>query len=206
MAADANRHAVLPTRPTARILPAAEARAWQDGFVLLETARREAQQTRDRARHAYASEYARGYDDGKAAGDADAARLVAETVAKVDHYLAGLKAEVAGLAVDIVKRVLGEFEVSDLVAHAADRAIADIRRARFIRLSIHPDVLDAVRSRLGPMLENNRFGFAIEVRADGELAPGACIVTTDFAVVDASVDTQIDTISAILAAEDEERQ
>src|SRR5690606_18082210 len=152
MAADANRHAVLPTRPTARILPAAEARAWQDGFVLLETARREAQQTRDRARHAYASEYARGYDDGKAAGDADAARLVAETVAKVDHYLAGLKAEVAGLAVDIVKRVLGEFEVSDLVAHAADRAIADIRRARFIRLSIHPDVLDAVRSRLGPML------------------------------------------------------
>ncbi|RWD34233.1 MAG: HrpE/YscL family type III secretion apparatus protein, partial [Mesorhizobium sp.] len=64
----------MPGRPYARILRAAEARAWQDGHAFLDEARRDAQQLREAARRAYAAEYAQGYEDGKAQGDADATR------------------------------------------------------------------------------------------------------------------------------------
>ncbi|TIM30734.1 MAG: HrpE/YscL family type III secretion apparatus protein, partial [Mesorhizobium sp.] len=117
----------VPRRPVARILRAAEARAWQDGHAFLDEARRDAQQLRDAARRAYAAEYAQGYEDGKAQGEADAARLVSETAVKVDRYLGGLEAEIITLALDVVRRVLGEFDASMLVAKAAAQAVTEIR-------------------------------------------------------------------------------
>lgn len=111
-------------RPRARILRAEEVRAWQDGHAFVETAKAEARKLSDAAKRAYAAEYAQGYKDGKAQGEVDATRLVAGTSAKVDRYLAGLEAEVAGLALDVVRRVLGEFDVGTLVARAAMQALS----------------------------------------------------------------------------------
>ena len=78
----------VPKRPRARILRAAEARAWLDGYAFLDEARRDARQMREAARRAYAAEYAQGYEDGKAQGDADAARLVGETTIRL-HWRRG---------------------------------------------------------------------------------------------------------------------
>src|SRR5690606_8265803 len=97
-------HDLLPTRPVSHILRPAEARAWQEGFAFLETAQKEARRTQEAAKQAYAREYAQGYEDGKAAGEAEAARLVSETVVKVDRYLEGIEKDVVSLALDIVKR------------------------------------------------------------------------------------------------------
>jgi type III secretion protein L len=188
----------LPTRPTGRILRSAEADAWQDGFSFLSVARREAKQMRDAARRAYASEYAQGYEDGKAEGSAEAARLINETVVKVDRYLAGLEKEVATLALDIVGRVLGDFDVDQLVAKAARQVISDIRRAKYVRVSVHPDAVSEVRREIGALMEEDPPGYTVEALGDSTLAPQACIIATDVAVIDASIEAQLKAmISAI---------
>jgi type III secretion protein L len=185
----------LPRRPSGRILRAAEARAWQDGYAFLDVARREAEQLRDSARRVYASQYAQGYEDGKAEGDAEAARLVNETAVKVDRYLGGLETEVINLALDVVRRMLGQFDVSQLVAKAARQAIAEVRRAKYLKVSVHPDAISAVRDELRAILSEGDLGLTVEIDTDNTLAAGACIVSTDLAVIDASIDAQLKAIA-----------
>ncbi|RUW19082.1 HrpE/YscL family type III secretion apparatus protein [Mesorhizobium sp. M4B.F.Ca.ET.215.01.1.1] len=193
----------MPRRPSARILRAAEARAWQDGHAFLDEARHDAQQLREAARRAYAAEYAQGYEDGKAQGDADATRLIGETAVKVDRYLAGLETEVIGLAIEIVRRMLGEFDVGTLVAKAARQAVSEIRRAKYLKVRVHPASVDRVRDELNAVLRDSDLGMTVEIDADDALAVGACIVSTDFAVVDASIDAQLKAIAAAIASKAE---
>lgn len=188
----------MPKRPPARLLRAAEAKAWQDGFAFLERAEHQGREMREAARRAYASEYAQGYEDGKRAGEAEAASLLSETVVKVDRYLAGLESEVVGLAVDIVRRVLGDFDVGELVARAARQAIADVRRAKHLKITVHPDAAAAVRAELDGALTGEARGFTIELNTDASLAVGGCILSTDAAVIDAGIDTQLDAIASVL--------
>jgi type III secretion protein L len=193
----------VPRRPVARILRAAEARAWQDGHAFLDEARRDAQQLRDAARRAYAAEYAQGYEDGKARGDADAARLVSETAVKVDRYLGGLEAEIINLALDVVRRVLGEFDASMLVAKAAAQAVTEIRRAKYLKVRLHPASVNRVRDELNAVLRESELGMAVEIDADDTLATGACILSTDIAVIDASIEAQLDAIAAAISSKAE---
>ncbi|RVB80771.1 HrpE/YscL family type III secretion apparatus protein [Mesorhizobium sp. M6A.T.Cr.TU.014.01.1.1] len=202
MASEAATNQDLPTRPRGVILRAAEAAAWCDGYAFLEAARREADQLRDAARKVYASEYAQGYEDGIAAGSTEAARLVSETAVKVDRYLGTLEQEVIDLALDVVQRMLGEFDVTTLVAKAARQAVAEVRRAKYLKISVHPNAVAVVRDELDAVLRDSDVGFTIEINADSKLAEGTCLVTTDVAVVDASIDAQLAAITSAVAGKE----
>ncbi|MDG4884021.1 type III secretion system stator protein SctL [Mesorhizobium sp. WSM4884] len=193
----------MPRRPYARILRAAEARARQDGYAFLEEARQDAQRMREAARRAYAAEYAQGYEDGKAQGDADASRLISETAVKVDRYLGGLEAEVTGLALEVVRRILGEFDVGTLVARAARQAVTEIRRAKYLKVRVHPASVGRVREELDAVLRKSDLGMTVEIDTDHALAQGACILSTDVAVIDASIDAQLDAIAAAISSKAE---
>lgn len=193
----------LPPAPTGRVIRAAEAEAWQSGYAFLDAAKRESTRLRDAARLAYANNAAQGYQDGKAEGDAEAARLVNETVVKVDRYLASLDKDVVDLALDIVRRVLGEFDVSALVGKAAARAISDIRRAKYLRVTVHPSAAAAVQAEMRDRVGDNSLGINIEIITDSSLSPAACIVSTDIAVIDASIEAQLNAIAAAMAVKSE---
>ncbi len=191
---------LISQRPYARILRAAEAHELQQGYAVVEDARREAQQLRDASRRAYAAEYAQGYDDGKARGDEEAARLISEAAVKVDRYLGSIQNEVVGLALGVVERVLGEFDVATLVAQAARQAVAELRRGKHLKVQIHPGALDKVRDALDAVLRDSHLGMTVEIDANEALPVGACTLLTDFAVVDASIDAQLRAIAGAIAA------
>lgn len=193
----------LPRRPYARVIKAAEADAWRDGYAFLEKAEVAARKLRDDSKRLYAAEYSRGYDEGLAAGHEEALRLVAETTGKVDAYLGSLQDEVVDLALDIVRRMLGDFDVSHLVAKAAAQAVSDIRRARYVRVRVHPDAADAVRTEIDAVTSgmDPAPGFDITVEADDKVAPGTCTVTTEATVIDASIAAQLSAFRAALLPE-----
>lgn len=187
-------------RPRARILRADEVKAWQDGHAFLAQAKAEAQKLNDAAKRAYAVEYAQGYKDGKAQGDIEAARLIADTSARVDRYLAGLEGEVAGLALDVVRRVLGQFDVGTLVASAARQAISEVRRAKYLKFRVHPQNISRLRDELNLALQDSDLGMSVEIDADDTLALEACILSTDMAVIDAGIEAQLAAITAAIAS------
>jgi type III secretion protein L len=201
MAKEATLISDLPKRPSGRILRAAEAGAWQDGFSFLAVARREADLFVKAARQEYAREFEIGYHDGKSKGETEARRLINEAVVKVDRYLGGIENEVINLALDVVKRVLGELDVNALVARAARQAIAELRQSKYLAISVHPDAAKTVRDELRDIfLSDENLNFRVEIRADATLARDACTVSTDVAVIDARIGAQLDAIAAAVAA------
>ncbi|MFT4132809.1 type III secretion system stator protein SctL [Labrys sp. (in: a-proteobacteria)] len=189
-----------PRRPTGRILRAAEARAWQDGYGFLETARQDAGHLREAGRRAYAAEYAQGYEDGLAQGKREAARLVTETTAKLDRYFEGVENQVSGLVLEVARRLLGSFDLDELVAKIARQAVAEVRQAKYLRLTVHPDSYGRVREELDALTRERQFGFPIEVETDPALARDACIVASEAAVIDAGIGTQLDAVAAALGS------
>jgi type III secretion protein L len=184
----------LPSGPGSKILRADEAGAWQDGFRFLAAVRSAAEQIEATTRDAHAAAHKQGFAEGKAAGEAAAARLLHETTLKVDQYLARLERELAALAFDIARRVLGKFDSAELVADAATNALAEFRRDKSLKVTVHPAAQERVNAALAAF--SNGGGAVVTVETDPSLDEGACVITSDFAVVDASVEAQLRALGA----------
>jgi type III secretion protein L len=183
----------LPRGPTATVLRAKDAEAWHNGYGFLAEATRTSEHIRQEARAAYAAEQARGYADGRADGAAEATRLLSETTIKIDRYFANLDQEIGRLVMDIVRRVLGESDVADLVSRAAVHAIGDFRREKSLTICVHPEALERVRTALGGTSRGN--ALAVIVESDPHLVKDGCVIRTEFAVVDAGIETQLAVIA-----------
>ena len=188
----------LPQGPGARVLRAGEAGAWQDGYRFLAEVKRAAAQVEETARQTYASEYARGFDEGRMAGANEAARLLSETTAKVDRHLAALEQEIGALALEVVRRVIGQLDAADLVTRTAAQAVAEFRREKWLKVTVHPAAADQVVTALAALPRNG--GPTVTVEADPALDERGCIVASDFAVVDAGIDAQLDAFAAAFGA------
>jgi type III secretion protein L len=179
----------LPTGPGSRIIRAPDAEAWERGINFYLQVRQQAERVEAAARSAYDAERARGYADGKAEGEHEAARLVIETVAAVDRYLARLEQDVAGLAMSVVRRAIGEVDMPDLVARAAAQAVPDFRRSKWLKVTVHPDAAERVSRAIKELIGDPGFGCTVE--ADNKLEPGACILANEVATIDAGIETQL---------------
>lgn len=196
MTAKAEAPLFPPARPPGRILKAAEAKAWADGYAFVQTAKTVLDDQRNASRKAYGDGYAQGYEDGRSEGAAEATRIVNEVTMKVDRYLATLDNEITDLALDIVSRVLGSLDTGSIVAQAARQAIAGLRRSKYIRIAVHPAVESTVRAELQDMAANEPL--PIEIRSDPDLPHDACVVSSDIVVIDASIQVQLEAIRASL--------
>jgi type III secretion protein L len=188
----------LPREPGVNVLRAAEAAVWQDGYRFLAAVRRAAAQVNEIARKTYAVEYARGFAEGRMAGADEAARLVSETTLKVDRHLTSLEREIGALALNVVRRVLGELDAGELIARAAAQAVGEFRREKWLKVTVHPAVADRVRTALATLAQDG--GPTVTVESDVALDERACIVASDFAVVDASLEAQLQAFTAAFAA------
>jgi type III secretion protein L len=185
----------LPPGPGQKIIRAKDAELWNDGFRFL-----------SEVKAVHAAEYARGFAEGKAAGVAEAAALVNKTTVAIDRYIASLDQDIAALAVRIVRRVLGEFDASDLIAKAAVQALAEFRREKTLKVSVHPSSVDAVRSAIAAHIRGTGLGITVAVDGDASLAKDACVVASDFAVIDASIDTQVNALAKAVSTAAVERR
>src|SRR5215472_1221063 len=168
-----NRQQPAGNGPTGSVLNARDVKAWQDAFEFLNHAEKQIAEDKTQAEEAasrlYASERARGYEDGKA----EATSLVAETTLKVDRYLQSIEPQVAKLAMSVVHRVLGNFDTRDLVAAAAAHAIADLRREKRLTVTVHPDVVDSVSREFARLGVSGRMEVTIE--GNPYIDPTTCI-------------------------------
>jgi type III secretion protein L len=174
----------MPKAPSARIIRAGEESAWRDGFLLLAEAQR-----------VQAAERAKGYAEGRAAGAKDASVLLLNTAEEVARYMATVEPQLARLALDIVRRVLGEFDDAELVARAARTALAEFREAKAVTIRVHPDAEQHVRNALFDIVMGDDTTPAVTIEADPRLDPRGCVLATDIAVIDASIEVQLAAIA-----------
>ena len=187
-------------RPSGRIVRAADGTALRDGRAWLAEARRSADRLLAEARAAADAERRRGFEEGRRAGERDAARLLAETAEKVDAYLESVQEQVAALAVEAVARILGSYDETDAAVRAIHHALQQARRRTEITVFVAPSLTAEVARRLAAALSEVDARQPVTVEPDRKLAPGRCVLASAGGFVEAGIAEQIEALRTALGA------
>jgi type III secretion protein L len=170
------------------IVPASDMRALNEAVALFAEAGVLRGEIEQRAEAARVAAHGEGYAAGHAAGrEAGAAEIRAELfrLAVRDGEERGRRqAEIATLALEVVRRIAGEIGEPALVAGLAERATAALLPDAVATVRVAPGQVEAVVDRLA-----GRSG--IKVEADATLAPSDCVVETALGHTHAGLDTQL---------------
>lgn len=185
----------MPNRPHARVIKAAEAACWIDGYAFLERAKAEAAAILSTTQDELAKARATGIEEGRKAGEAEAAALLMRTQRDMDRFLGSVEPMLAMLAMQIVERVLGTFDDAELVARAAREALDGLREERAVVVHVAPAIFAEVQQRLQSI---DSRPLEIRVDMDRHLSGRQCTVTTSATSIDVGVDTQLEAIRAAM--------
>ncbi|MBY5378375.1 HrpE/YscL family type III secretion apparatus protein (plasmid) [Rhizobium leguminosarum] len=189
----------IPNRPLARIIRVEQAKSWIDGFAFLELAKAEAAAIRSEAEADASRVREAAREEGRKEGELEAAAIAMRAQVDVDLHLASIEPLMAGLAMQIVERVIGTLDNAELVARAARQALDDLRDERSVVVSVAPELADEVHQRLG---ELGPMAMTMRVSADRHLSARRCMVTTPATSIDVSIDVQLDAIRAAMVGRD----
>lgn len=149
-----------------------------------------------------------GHGQGLAEGRAQARAELAEALGLVQRVAAEAKAvrddvlrrsehELVELVIAAFRTVIGDRVAADpaVVQETVRRALDRAGSQNIVRIRVHPDAVDGVTTAL---TADFRAAPPFEVTPDGAIGLGGCIVETDFGLVDARLDVQMDEVARIL--------
>ncbi len=105
------------------------------------------------------------------------------------------RGEIAALALQVVRKVMGQLPVEGVLSALAATAARDMVPAPSMTLVVHPDQCDAVRAQLASLADADPAQPRFDVLPDPDCREGACRIETEFGTVDASLDAQLKRIA-----------
>lgn len=169
-----------------------------DALHVLVEARDAMTRIEKQSRLAYRRAFERGKQDGVAAGEQQAAALMTGTLAAAQKYWRTSERRLVGIVVDAVRRIIGEFDNSEIVAGMVGSLIGEARDEGKIRLFVSPDHRDEVESRVREICDLYPDIEPTEVIEDAAIEAHACRIETEFGVVETSVESQIESLRLAL--------
>jgi len=145
---------------------------------------------------ARAAGHAQGLEEGRRAARDDIAGSLNDLAVAASRRQHEMRAQVAALALEVVRKLMGRFAAPELLVALADTAAREMLPAQTWVLSVHPDRIDAVRAQLSALAADPaNEALPFELRADASCEPDACRIETELGSVDASLDAQLQRLS-----------
>lgn len=161
---------MLPASPL--VIRADILRARADAAALLAEARAEAARLRAEAEADAEAARASGREDGRRAGEAEAARLVAAASEAADAFLAAREAELGTLALAVAHRLIGALPPEERLFRLVQTALAEHRAELRLALRVPPGDAAGLRAALAEVDPDGR----VTVEEDPAAAPGSCVL------------------------------
>lgn len=133
---------------------------------------------------ARAEGFAAGHAEGLAAGEASIREELLRLAQDDAGRAAAQRADLAKLALEVVRRIAGTIGAPDMIAGIAAQAAAQVAPETAASVRVHPDAVAATTQRLAGLRH-------ITVEADDSLAPNDCVLVTPLGRTHAGLDTQI---------------
>jgi flagellar biosynthesis/type III secretory pathway protein FliH len=179
------------------VLRAAELPLLNDALVLRDTLDRLRRDQDEILAAATAQARERGHAQGTEEGRREAAEQVAATLTALGqaaaHERDRLRGEVGALALQVVRKLLGNFTEDTVLAALAATAANDLLATQPVALVVHPELCQAVRDRLaaGAAAADGKPALRCEVRGDPACPRDTCHMETEHGSVDASLEAQL---------------
>lgn len=185
----------LPAGPKSRILRAAEAERWIDGYAFVEAAHEEARRVREESADWQQQARAEGFERARQEGAEQQALLLASTCAQVDDYLAGLEASLAELALGIARQVMGELDSGERLLRCTAQALSAFRQDQALSLFVPRNEVESLRVRVasGPLALRT-----LNIEGDDQLESGQARLVSPAGSVELGLDAQLDNLRRAL--------
>lgn len=195
--------AELPSRPGLRIIRAAQAEQWVDGYAFLRAAREEAEAIRKDSADWLEQARAEGFESARQQGAEQISALLGETSLQVDGWLAGLEASLADLALNIVREVLDEMDDAERVVRCTRKALSAFRQDQALTLFVPRQDVEAVRRRIKTEMDGLP---NIAVDSDDQLSTGQARLSSPVGSVELGLEAQLQNLRRSLLPFAEEIQ
>ncbi|MEE4379282.1 MAG: HrpE/YscL family type III secretion apparatus protein [Candidatus Competibacteraceae bacterium] len=198
------RKSVIPElAPGLRVLKVDAYGEYEQASAVLAQAQRDAAQLREDAETAYAEAKQRGYQDGLAEGQEKASQHIWQLSTATAEYWADLERQLASIIMDGIRRILGEFDQETKALAAISNGLQLLRRDQRVTLRIAPSAEAGLRKRLAELPIDPSL---IDIVTDNRLGPEACTLESDIGIVDAGIDSQVNTLERFLEAKLDDQQ
>lgn len=185
----------LPSRPALRVIRAAQAEQWVDGYAFLQAAKDEAEAIRKDSAAWLDQARAEGFESARQQGAEQISVLLAETSQQVDGWLAGLEASLADLALNIVREVLDEMDDAERVVRCTRKALSAFRQDQALTLFVPRQEVEAVRRRIKAEQDSLP---SIAVESDDQLAAGQARLSSPVGSVELGLEAQLQNLRRAL--------
>jgi type III secretion system HrpE/YscL family protein len=141
--------------------------------------------------------HAAGYEEGRRQARDELAAAMIALAQETERERERLRGEVAALALEVVRKVVGRVDADDVLVALAQTAARDMLPMQSMALIVHPDRCDAVRDRLGRATgaAHDNAGVRFDVRGDAACTPDTCLIETEHGSVDASLEAQLERLA-----------
>jgi type III secretion protein L len=146
---------------------------------------------------ARAAGHAAGYEEGRRQARDELAAAMIALAQETERERERLRGEVAALALEVVRKVVGQVDADDVLAALAQTAAHDMLPTQSMTLIVHPHRCDAVRERLAraTAAAHDGAGVRFDVRGDAACTPDTCLIETEHGSVDASLEAQLERLA-----------
>lgn len=189
----------LRIAPGTRVVKANEYAGYVEGARVLEEARRKAAAILADAGKAAAVLREEGYAEGLRQGKQDSSKYLLGIVAKSREQLAENEERIIALVLSVVRKILGEMDDKEVVVRMVRTAMAVVSRQNQVTVLVSPSKVAAVRESLGRILQPYPRVTQVDVMADPKLSDSDCVLETKVGRVEASLESQLESITGTLA-------
>jgi len=175
--------------------------AREQAAKILADATTEANHVKSRAVTEANQQRKRGHAEGWASAQREfAAKMTSSQTAQAKDA-SQLDERIAILVTNTLSKVLTEQECNEkFFSSVVRRVIRAAREEKFLTLRVHPSQHSAAQKSVAQVVEQTQATNFIEVIPDRTLKTGSCIVESATGVIDASLDTQLETIRSALTS------
>ncbi|MDR2366676.1 MAG: HrpE/YscL family type III secretion apparatus protein [Deltaproteobacteria bacterium] len=182
--------------PGVKLVKATDANLYLEALELREKIVAKGEELAKRAEEERKTRSDEGYQDGLAAGRDEYTLKIMDTVMASVEYLEKFEVDLANIVDEAVRKIIGDLPSDEVVVGLVKKALKTMRDDRKILVRVSPEDESAVRTALVGTSEG--WASFLDVRGDGRLSRGDCVLESDLGVVEASVETQLRNLSEAL--------
>lgn len=188
----------LALAPSGGVVKRATVQDMAGATDLLATARAEAERIVGEAHDAFAAEKDRGYAEGWAEAQREAAARLVDEQKTLDDTLARLEGEIGDLVLTLVRQVIHQVDDAELVRRTARAALATIRTQKRAQLYVPSETLDATRAAIADIMAEFPEMELVDVIEDHGLRPPSLRLESDLGVVSFVLENTLDDLRKLL--------
>lgn len=174
-------------------------KAQKNAENIVANSKAEADQIVEFAKKTFESEKQRGYNEGLESGKEDMAIQMMDLVTNSVTGFAKFEEDIVGVVVRSIRRIIGEIDKTELITNIVRNALKVVKNQKHVTLKVSNNDLRLVREHVEDLRKEFPSFEYIDVFSDMHLQDGSCLMETEFGIVDASLEVQLDAIKKSLS-------